>query len=145
MTKSKRMHLCTSGDSFFGASMVACGKKPGEPELATFGETEAIFKQINCRGCMASPEYRAICKEYGLEHPFSTASKKAHTTIKSVKKREISALVGVNTILQSMIGLMETENGKASLADAKVCIDKAMSFEFPKKLIDEVRGDAQAD
>jgi hypothetical protein len=140
MTKKEKMHLCTDGDSLLGANAVACGaRSPSKPELATFGETESIFKQINCRKCMASKEYREISKGYGLMHPFSEAAMKANATRKRWAQRRISVLIRINGILQEMIEMMNDPNAKASLADAKVNIDKAMSIEFPKKLIDEVR------
>jgi hypothetical protein len=89
--KKVRTHLITDGNSLFGANEVACKRPlfelPGEEGV--FGWDDTI-KRVTCRRCQASKEYREMCKEMEIPHPFSMSAYKAHATMERKRKaREV--------------------------------------------------------
>lgn len=77
-----RIHLVANGDSLgLTTTRWACGE-PKDGEKGYFGE-DGTMHHITCRKCIASKLYREICKQEGIEHPFTTAAKKAWNTMRA--------------------------------------------------------------
>lgn len=129
--KKEKVHLCTSGDSLFGANSWACG--PAKKDKGTFAMTKNDWELINCRKCQASKDYRDICAEFGAEHPFTKAAKKAHETMRKNKEaqqliqaRLRNALTNLHELVGEVSSCIDDENVRKELNYAAESVQRAV-------------------